>query len=248
MASRILADIRRSLVARCGFNSLRALRATLDTCVSASEFRTALASFGIRISDEDFATISALQFDALRDGILEKLSPRRQLVVDEAFRKLRSVQDPVTEDLLRDFFDPSRLEGVARKLELESDVLDTFFEAFPGNAIVDAFGFSAYYGGVSCSIASDVDFEKHVMRSWNLDKGIPVSRSELRALAETIPKSKMAREHPLYQTAAQQHGKDLDKAFEVPTEHHRNGHFTKHAPPPKPSSGLNTGSTRSKVL
>lgn len=251
MATQILNSIRQALVTRCGVNALRLAASQLYQRDSYSEYRAVLAALGIRISDEDFEVlVESIAESDFPGMLLGALSPRRQLVVDEAFRRLTKIagRHAVSYAVLRDYFDPSRHADVTSRLKLVEDVIADFHADFGGDSEIDQPEFNAYYMGVSCTIADDLEFEKHVMRSWNLDKPYIASREELASTVTRVPKSTFGRQHPLYQTASQNVGKGLDQAFEVPRENNRAGHFTKHAPPPKPSSSLNTSTTRSKVM
>uniref|UniRef100_A0A7S1PL58 EF-hand domain-containing protein n=1 Tax=Neobodo designis TaxID=312471 RepID=A0A7S1PL58_NEODS len=254
--SNIVAGIRARLHERYGDNCLRLAHQHLLAASTVADVRKALARLGVRIADEEFATLEARgDAAALAADIVGKLSPRRHTVVGEAWRRLKAVcgmETACTIGAVHALFDPSRFQAVQTGHKTVDQYVQEMQELFSDESNPDGLvtqdEFVAFYGGVSMGIAQDVDFERHVLRAWNLDKPQVATRDELMATATTVPKSKAGREHPLYQPSSTAIGKNLDQAFDVPRSHNRAGAFTKHAPRPQPSSGLNTASTRSKVI
>lgn len=251
----IIASIRARLVEREGENALRVAHNHLRGCGTVPECRRNLKDLGVRIADEDVevldANIDAQQLPAL---IVGKLSARRQLVVEEAFRRLCKVSDDEMPHVaaLHEYFDASRHSAVKSRLKT-ADAVVADFEALwtresNPSGVVTFEEFCAYYGGVSAGITADEEFELHVMRSWNLDRPHVSTRAAQSEQMNTTVQSKEGRNHPLYQTAAQHYGKNLEQAFEVPRANNRAGGFTKHNPPPRATSGLNTSSYKSKAI
>jgi hypothetical protein len=251
----IAAELRNSLIERWGANGLRLARQQLREADSHAELRKGLAALGVRLADEDFETVAAAFAPGdLVNRIIGQLSARRKLIVEEAYKRLcvASGSDVADVDAMYRHFDPSRFPEVTSNKktadECISDIVDAFsFETNP-DGTVSFHEFADYYCGVAGTVADDKDFERLVLRSWNLDRPATVTRDQLEMTATRIPKSTAGRDHPLYQPASTLVGKNLQQAFDVPRAHNRHGAFTKHAPPPAPSSSLNTASTRSRVL
>ena len=249
------AGIQRRLLERWGQNALRLAFLTLRDCVTHDEFRRGLASLGVRIADEDADLMAAkVESDRLTMLVVGSLPARRRTVVEEAFRKLcrLSGETNIAVGAIHEYFDPTRFQEVVSRLRTAEECVEEIAEAFNYDTNPDGSvgleEFAAYYSGVSASIKEDSDFERYVLRSWNLDRPLAATREELATTMTRIPQSKEGRSHPLYQPSSTNVGKNLDQAFEVTKQFNRAGAFTKHAPPPGPSSGLNTSFTRSKAI
>ena len=255
--SSTVAVIRERLHERYGDNCLRLAFLELRQAGTPADVRRCLATLGVRIADEDFAAVEASSSSGehFSAAIVGKLSARRQTVVDEAWRRLKTVcgmETACTVGAIHALFDPSRFQPVVTGHktvdQYVQEMHDLFNDESNPDGLVTRDEFAAFYAGVGIGHAQDVDFERHVLRAWNLDKPQIATRDELAATSTSVPKSKAGRDHPLYQPSSTAVGKNLDQAFDVPRSHNRAGAFTKHAPRPQASSGLNTASTRSKVI
>lgn len=253
----VLRTIRARLLERWGPNGVRLAYKRLLEVKDADSARRALAGLGVRVADEEFAYLERqLRGDQFAGAVVGVVSSRRSLVLGEAWKRLKNAcgsdADVITTGAMHALFDPSRFQVVQTGHKTGEQCVDELREIFSDESNPDglvSFGeFTAYYAGVGLEIADDSDFERHVMRAWNLDKPYIATRDELAATATHVPASKAGRAHPLYQPSSAAVGKNLDQAFETSRDHFRAGAFTKHAPRPSPSSGLNTAVSRSRII
>lgn len=265
----VVANLREKLLHRAGKNGIRELSRQFrimdddsNLTLSPDELRTGLRDFGLMMSDEDFAHVSQV-LDKNGDGVLSvtefliairgPLSPRRLTVIQAAYKRLdRDGSGIVDINDVRDFYEVARHPAVLQGKATQADILVKFLCNFDNQTNPDGRvtyqEFLNYYAGVSSGIDNDQHFELLLTRAWNLDKPVKQNRDELNAHRTQTVTSKFGNKHPLYQTSAAVNGKDLESAFKPPTRFNRAGAFTKNEPRPTPSSGLNTGTTRSKIM
>lgn len=265
--------LRARVLHRGGKNGIRELalrlgvaRDSIPVHASAVEFRQALRNYGASMPDEDFARLVPLVFagdaadgqpsvDLTRFVVLLRgtVAPRRATIIETAFKRLdRENAGTVLLADLHEFYDVSRHpDVVGRKADAES-ILNKFLQHFTDETNPAEFvtheEWINYYTGCSAFLDDDTQFELFVMRSWNLDRHQLVRRADIELTKTQLVTSAAARNHPLYQTSAQNFGKSLDQAFDPITKFHKAGAFTKANPSPGPSSSLNTSVTRSKYM
>ena len=218
----------------------------------AADVRRGLALISVRLSDEHFDALVAAHGAGLAAAICGSLGGRAT-VVDMAFARVAGSADAVVavEDLVAQY-DVSRHEHVDQE-QAAAEFASCFDQVTAPDGVVGKAMFVAYYIGVAHRFAADREFQLYVMRSWNLDRpaGAATAAAQLggtnASMSSTQQRAMTGRSHPLYQTASGNIGTNLEQAFAMNPKNNRAGAFTKHAPTPMASTGLNTSASRTKV-
>jgi Ca2+-binding EF-hand superfamily protein len=268
---RVVSIVRAKCLSRNGENGIRALSqhfAALEDDralhLTQEEFRGVLRDCGVVLSDEEFdqlvsnfhSTVISRSVDtrAFLQALKGRMNTRRQTVVDIAFARFDQQRTGmITLETLHRYYDVSRHPQVlAHKLTPE-DAIQQFHSHFNSatnpEGIVSKEEFEHFYSGVSATVDSDDYFETLLIRSWNLDKPLETvihpSEMKIPQSIDDLPGRRPV--HPLYQTSASTHGKNLQEAIVPPPVHNRTGLFTKNSPGPWKNSSLNTKLERSRV-
>jgi hypothetical protein len=242
----VMKQIRAQLAAAHGHKGMLLAAVVLRDAATAAECRRGLAHLGVRIGDEAFDAVEAAHGDALAAAVCGSLE-KRNVVVDMGWARVAGDGAmEVTVARLFEQYDTARHERVDATVTVTS-FAECWDELTAPEGVVSKENFTAYYIGVSLTVAADRDFQLLVMRSWNLDR--PAAVVELAAASATLAaqSAMTGRKHALYHTSSNSIGTNLEQAFEPTMKNNRAGHFTKHAPPPAPTSGMNTSTTRTKV-
>lgn len=266
----VIADLQAKLTRRHGdYGIHRAFRAI--ACASdLAEARAELSELSARMSDEAFDALAGngVSVGALTQALCLAVPPMRKVVMDAAWSALcgRALgglppRNPggiaamtLGTDFLQAQYDVSRFVEIKNGVITAEQAVADFCDAFPAGRAdpVTADEFIAFCCGVSLQRPADQKlYELHVVRSWNLDRGVAVGGAAAAAADadKSAPRaaeasSSQGRSHPLYQTSSAKVGVGASEgASKAVVQFHRAGRFTKENPPPTPSCGLNTGGT-----